>query len=389
MGNKIRLSIHNKMLISYTAVMILLIIMGVIGIRYVGYVYDNGKDIYEKDLKAVEHLKSLNENVMELDKCTFHLLVELDWDHDESCSEKMDYLVEDNLSLLEAYSKLDVTKEERAYYEKVKVQIAEFHEHIKELVSVKDSINEKEMLILYQSQLLPVQKETHTLIEEAVELAVLNAEKSNQENKSIYNRIIILISSFVLIAVVIFLVISFSMSNQIVSKLQSIQLMAKRISEYNISHDIERIDNDEFGRTVEALNESQFMVRVLLEKIISESDMISDMGEEVYLAIKKSKQRVEMVNVQILEYEKLAEEVETQVKKIVDKNVVSEEEKQALAIMREKLEDAKVVREEARTELNSIATYLEQISITADYQNEIAFGHKEQVQKFKVKETEE
>jgi len=46
-----------------------------------------------------------------------------------------------------------------------------------------------------------------------------------------------------------------------------------------------------------------------------------------------------------------------------------------------------MIREEARTELSNIVTYLEQIAVTSDYQNEIANNHKEQVKKFKIKDT--
>lgn len=389
MGKKIKLTIRNKILISYTVIMMLLLITGLIGIYYVEQVYNNGKDIYENYLKVVESLKSMDANLKEIDKCTLQLFVAMDGKWDEDCESQITRLMEDNISLMNAYSKLDISGEEAQVYQLGRESVLEYHEQIKKILSMAQLADETAVLNMYQMTLVPVKDSAIELMEEAVEIAVVNAGKANQKNYNICNKIIWIISSFMLIAFVIAIVISYSMSNHILSKLKSIQMMAKRMSEYNISDDIENVENDEFGKTVEALNESQFMVRELLEKIIGESAVISDMGEEVSLAVRKSEQRVEHVNVSILEYEKLAEEVEEQVKHIVEERTLSEEERKALADMSRKLEEAKWIREQARTELSSIATYLEQIGITSDYQNEIANRHKDQVKKFKVKERED
>ena len=389
MDKKMSLTIRSKMLISYMAVMFLLLMIGSVGIYYVGQVYNNGKTIYENDMKAVECLKSLSENIKELDKCTFHMVVDLDWQHDESCSRQVDNLIADNLALMNSYSELNISQAERTLYQEGRESVSCFHERIENLIAMKDGMDEAEILVTYQQEVLPAMNATSVLIDEAVNLAKTNADITTETNRAIYNKIIWIIFSFMLVAIVISIAISFNMSNHILSKLKSIQLMAKRVSEYNISDDIDLIENDEFGKTVEALNESQFMVRELIEKIIGESAIISDMGEEVSLAVRKSEQRIEQVNVGILEYEKLADEVEKQVKHIVEDRVLNDEEKDALDAIWKKLDETRVIREQTRKELSSIATYLEQIGITSDYQNEIASNHKDQVKKFKVKERED
>lgn len=382
-------TIRKKMLISYISVMLMLIVIGVIGIFYIEKVYDNGRAIYENNLKAVEYLKSINVNLKELDICTFHLIVELDWQHDEECSNKIDSLIADNVALMDAYSELEISDKEKELYEQGKASVLEYHKQVSELITSNQLENEAETLKMYQDKLLPVAKSTNELIETAVDVATDHAKQANEDNQTIYTNIIWLICAFMVIAIIIAIVISYRMSNYISSKLKSIQMMAKRMSEYNISDDIETYDDDEFGATVEALNESQFMVRDLLEKIINESAVISNMGEEVSLAVRKSEQRIEQVNVSILEYEKIASQVEILVKEMVDERDVTEKEELSLKQIREMLVEAKDIREFTRTELSSIATYLEQIGITSDYQNEIANNHKEQVKKFKVKERED
>lgn len=389
MGNKTGRTIKGRMLISYFSIVILLIAIGLIGIFYVGRVYNSGKAIYENDLKAVQYLKSISENLKELDMCTFHLMVELDWEHTEQCEKQIDLLIADNIKLMDDYSKLEVSDIQRKHYEQGRASILEFHKQINQLLSQLDECDEKQMLIMYQNELSPIKDTTNALIDEAVNIAIDYAEQRNQDNHDIYNKIVWIICLVMIVAIMIAIGISIRMSNYFISKLKSIQLMARRISEYNVSDDITEVENDEFGKTVEALNESQFMIRDLMEKIINESAVISDMGEEVSLAVRKSEQRIEQVNVSILEYDKIVLQIEEHVKRLLEGRSLDEEDEKELARLKIDLYAAKKVLEQARNELSSIAIYLEQIGITSDYQNEIANSHQYQVKKFKVKESEE
>ncbi len=376
MGKKTGLTIRRKLLISYLAIMVLLIMVGVIGIFYMGKVYSSGKAIYETDLKAVQYLKSISQNLKELDKCTFHLMVDLEWEHDEECERQIDTLINDNLELMDEYAKLNVSDIQRNHYETGRASVLEFHETIKKLLLGTNELNETQMLTMYQEEFLPIKDTTNALIEEAVNMATEHADKRNQDNYNIYNKIIWIVCIVMIVALIIAIAISINMSNRFTSKLKSIQLMARRISEYNVSDDIVEVVDDEFGKTVEALNESQFMIRDLMEKIINESAIISDMGEEVSLAVRKSEQRIEQVNVSILEYDKIVLKIEDHVKHLLDGRLLNDEDEKELARLKIDLYAAKKVLEEARNELSSIAIYLEQIGITSDYQNEIANSHK-------------
>lgn len=389
MGKKTFFTIRNRMLLSYFIIAVLLMITGIIGLFYIGKVYDNGNKIYEEDLKVVEYLETIRQNVNKLDNSVFHLVVDMKWNHSDAAVDEIDNLLEENLTLMSSYSALDVPNRSQDVYERGTDNLLEYQRRIKVMIDNVGELSEDDLLEQYQEELVPMKDAANVMLDEAVSIMMKNADAINEDNRLIYHRIIWIICLVVFAAFVIAIFISLAMSNYVLSKLKSIQLMAKRISEYNISDDIEEFENDEFGQTVKALNESQFMIRDLLEKIISESTTISDMGEEVSLAVRKSEQRIEQVNVSILEYEKLSMQIEKHVKQLVEKRTVSEEEKATLKQIKDKLDETKTIRENARTELSSIATYLEQIGITSDYQNEIANSHKEQVKKFKVKEREE
>lgn len=200
----------------------------------------------------------------------------------------------------------------------------------------------------------------------------------------IYQRLIWMICLVGGIAVVAAIIITVYMNNYFTSKLIAIQHLAKRISEYNVSDDILGTENDEFGETMEALNDSQFKMRELLEKIISESADISDTGVEVSAAVRKSNQRIEAVNVKLYDAESILVNVYDHLDELMENRELSQEIVAAIQEMMDYEQTAKEEIKDIQSELSSIAMFLEQIGITSDYQNEIATGHKQQVEKFKV-----
>lgn len=381
---KIGMGIRKKLLLSYFAIVILMIIIGVIGIYNMHEVYSNGNEIYLNNLKSVEYLKSINQNVREIDQCVISMMSNLDLEYHQDYVDRIKRLQKENEELMEKYSKLKVNTLEERRYNQCRLSILTFDKQINSILDCIESGDEEVALGAYEQELMPAKACTYELLEAVVELAAANANSKNEDNYQIYQNIIWIIVVAMALSVIVAIGITIHMSNSITGKLTEIQRLARRISEYNVSDDIEDMENDEFGETMKALNESQFMIRDLLEKIIDESATISDTGEEVSLAVRKSGQRIENVNIRVLESGEMAEHVDDAVKEILVNRSLDTDTVSLLKKILEESEEARKILTEAREELTSIAMYLEQVGITSDYQNELANSHKEQVKKFKV-----
>lgn len=378
------MSIRKKLLLSYFSIVALILVVGMIGIYNVREVYSNGNEIYINNMKSVEYLKSINQNVREIDQCVISMMSNLNLEYHTEYTEQIAKLQEDNKMIMEEYSQLEITDLEKRRYNQCRLSILTFD---KQIDSIVESINKGDMegaLGTYEQELMPAKACTYELIEAVVELATANAQSKNEENKQIHENLIWMSGIIMLLSVIVAVFITIRMSNYFTSKLAAIQRLAKRISEYNISDDIRGMENDEFGETMEALNESQFMMRDLLEKIIDESATISDTGEEVSLAVRKSGQRIENVNVKVLQSGEVTEQMDDVVRQILENRSLDTDMVERLNMLLEKSDEAREILVDARTELSSVAMHLEQIGITSDYQNEIANSHREQVKKFKV-----
>lgn len=378
------MSIRKKLLLSYFSIVALILVIGIIGIYNVREVYSNGNEIYINNLKSVEYLKSINQNVKEIDQCVISMMSNLDAIYHKAYIEQITKLQKDNERLMEQYSQLKITDLEKRRYNQCRLSILTFD---KQIDSIVERINKEDMegaLGAYEQELMPAKACTYELIEAVVNLATDNAQSKNEENKRIHENLIWMIGIFMMLSIIVAVFITIRMSNYFTSRLAAIQRLAKRISEYNISDDIQGMENDEFGETMEALNESQFMMRDLMEKIIDESATISDTGEEVSLAVRKSGQRIENVNVKVLQSGEMAEQMDTAVRQILENRSLDADTVCQLNTILKKSDEAREILVDARAELSSVAMQLEQIGITSDYQNEIANGHREQVKKFKV-----
>ncbi|MDE6435554.1 MAG: methyl-accepting chemotaxis protein [Lachnospiraceae bacterium] len=377
-------SIRKKLLLSYFAIVALILIVGIIGIYNIREVYSNGNEILVNNLRSVEYLKSINQNVKEIDQSVISMMSDLDIAYHQSYVDKITNLQQENEQLMKEYSELKVTQLEKRRYNQCRLSILTFNKQIRSIVEAIDAGDMEGAIGSYEQELMPAKACTYELIEAIVELSTANANSKNEENHQIYQNIIWMICFTMLFSIIVAIEITMRMSNYFTSKLGSIQQLAKRISEYNISDDIQGMENDEFGKTMEALNDSQFMMRDLLEKIIDESATISDTGEEVSLAVRKSNQRIEAVNVKVYDAGVKSKEMTEIVNHVLENRSLDTD---TVKLLKQIITNSEVTKNDLETvqaELTGIAMYLEQIGITSDYQNEIANSHKEQVKKFKV-----
>lgn len=379
-----QLTIRKKLLFSYFSMVLLLVITGAIGITYIRYVYTNGNEMYEQDLKMIETLKSLSQNVKEIDQKVLHFSGGLDWEHEHDCVDVIETIMNNNAELFSLGKSIPMTKQELVQYEHIGEKLDCYYDKVEEMIDKTDDETEAQVFKYYQENVLPQKEEVDSVIEALVSYYSTNAGQRNADNGKMYEAVIWIVTTLLVVAVVIAVAISIQMSNHFTSKLNAIQMLARRISEYNMEDEIVVDENDEFGKTMVALNESQFMVRDIMKKIIEESATISDMGEEVSLAVRKAEQRIESANVKMLDFDEKAKDVDSIVQKVMENRALDEETMCALEQAMTEFLEAKDILAETRVELSNIAIYLEQIGITSDYQNEIANSHKEQVGRFRV-----
>ena len=104
---KKRMRIRKKLLISYFSIVALIVVVGILGIYNIHAVYKNGADIYVNNLKSVEYLKSINQNVKEIDQCIISMMTELDGLNHVKYMMTITTLKQENEELMEEINKFE------------------------------------------------------------------------------------------------------------------------------------------------------------------------------------------------------------------------------------------------------------------------------------------
>lgn len=378
------ISIKTRLLISHLVLVVLIVIIGSVGVRNIYKVYNNSKYFYDNNFKTINDLKTLSQNIREIDKLMSAVTTKDGHGDVDSSLQDIEKLKEQNGELIKKCLSADISSAEMAKVKKCRDDIEDFNQSLDSLIALVKEDNDDKAYATYEREFSSAKENTLKHIDETTELAIKGAGENNEENQILSRRVAIIavLAGIASIAVAVF--IAMYTSGYITRRLESIRNLAKRLAEYDVSDDIQEGRQDELGLTMSALNDSQFIIRDLVEKIIDESSEISEIGRDVSDAVKRSGERIQAVNVQMLEYAKMSENISNSVKIILENRDLDDEVVRRLRNILRESAKADVLQTDARGELRSINMLLEQIVITADLQNEIAQSHKEKIDKFKV-----
>jgi methyl-accepting chemotaxis protein len=312
------------------------------------------------------------------------MMTQMDENSHSTYKKNIKDLMEDNEELMEEYDKLTITELEQRRYNQCRLSILTFNKTLNNIVEYIEAGEIDTALVAYEQEMAPAKACTYELLNAVVELSEYSAERKNEQNAQIYQTLFGATLALIIIGIVVAALITYYMSRYLINQLNEIKCYAKRIAEYDVTTDIVTASDDEFGQTIEALNDAQFMIRELLEKIIEQSSFISDTGEDVSLAVRKASQRIEDANVEAYQSNQLIASIEEGLRHMAKDEELGKSKVKQIKSQAKELKKIKTQMDNLQKELSGLTMHLEQIAITCDYQNEMAKEHRTQVEKFQV-----
>ncbi len=371
------LSIRQKLSLSYLILVFFIFLIGSVGAFSIYMVNRNGSMIYSDHLQAVNILRNLNQNLWEIDRDVVLLTT------DTGTDSKTDYIYNirmrqtENGQLLIAYSQ--ITPDD-AQFEDCRSQIEAYDNKVNSILDGLDMMDNTQESV---SAIESLEQDVSVLLDDMIARSIEAADNCNAENQRIFNTIIKTVIIVCLAAAAIAALIAVYISSYLTKRLETIRSFAKRMAEYNISDDIEDVSDDEIGRTMVALNDSQFMIRELIEKIVNETTIMSDMGEDISAALRRIKERLQSVSMMIMQSGQMANGMDSTLSEVLASGEVEENAAASLRKLLPISEEARTMLVDAMGEMNSINMQLEQIAVTSDHQNELANDNRERIQQFR------
>ena len=223
------------------------------------------------------------------------------------------------------------------------------------------------------------------------------AVQSVEESKARYKRSVFISNIYLILAIIFSVVCSFLIIKEIRGYLKKIGLLSNRISEYNLSEEINIEKNNEFGIIANSLNKAQDNIRELLKVLIESTEDMSAGSEELYATVEEMTSQLEEISASannisstVQETSATAEELYASISEVSSRTIVLEEKANEGRGNAEKISkkanDTKVstktlldsnekvfssVKEEIIEAMNK-AKVVDEIMIMADTINEIA-----------------
>lgn len=375
---KVRMSVRLKLVISYVLFLVVIFAIGLVGIYNMGRIYENGKEIYENNLRSVNLLETVNQKVRETNLCIRDALENTNMD----VGTEVEQLRNETQELLASYEQLKSTPMEQRRYKQCRLSIQTFDKQMDHIIQqIQDGKVDAAEQRYYQ-ELSPVRACTYELLDAIVDLSEKNAEAKYLDNQAMYRSIRYMVMCLVIGSMLLAVVIAVYVNSMLKKRLTSIGLLAERLSEYDISEDIGNITADEFGDITEALNNAQLMLRDLITKITEESGDMAAIGLDLSESVHKSESQIEQINLVIYDVEAEIAKLENQFRAWITR-VESEHHEETVKIMGICAEQRENLNQ-IQSELAGIISYMSQIGIIVEQQNEISEQHREQIGKFKI-----
>lgn len=379
-----RFSIRQKMMISYMTLVIMVLCLGVIVAASVYRIHTNASIIYDNHMRAVQSLKSVSQNLREIDRNLVILSMDAGQYEDSEYVFTIMTVQNENEHLLHDYEKLVGGEMELRRYRQCRLCVMAFNEQVDRIIELVEDGSDNIAYAAYEHELTPVKAAAFEMLDATAEMAIRNAEKINAENQRIFSLVIVAASIIVLTSIAAAVTIAIAMSRYFNRRFDSVQELIRRMGAYDVSEDLRELPGDELGETMRVLNDYQYMLRESISRIRAETDEMDDMGRDVSASVRDAKTRVqgtdnglEACADAIRESAKIAET-------LLERNVLSEADAAQLRHLVELSGNADACLSGLCEKMADLDMFLEQIAVTADQQNEIASAHREYILRFKT-----
>lgn len=290
-----KMSIKTKLLSSFLLCIIILIVVGGNGIFGMNVLNSNAKKIYHYDFKSVTYLHQITEKLLLIRAEIDNAVLYEDASKTNKAIEEIQNYDKEASELLEIYGQLEHSPQTITQYETV-LKLFEQYRHerteVLELAKIGNYKNAKQGLPNITKVRVEISKE----LDELIKVAEDNATISNNDNKETYYTMIkyifIIIGMGIIIAIIVGLMISLSISKRI----KQILLFAQAIGEGDLTYQVKVKGQDEIGRLSDALNLAREKLRHLIETISDQNQKVAASSEELSAILEEMSSNFTQIN---------------------------------------------------------------------------------------------
>ena len=325
-------SISKKLIAVFSVIILLMFSLTIFNSYNMKVSNDELIALYNEDTKGILYIGKVSEIALENDLMTNLLCT----DESSGNKEKIINTIKENRvkcnDYIEKYKETILGDEEDTLYTNIFLNsFSEYNKIVDEIIALTMKGDKEGAKALIPE--LDRQKEGYTWdLNNIVNMNESWAVQSVEESKARYKRSVFISNIYLILAIIFSVVCSFLIIKEIRGYLKKIGLLSNRISEYNLSEEINIEKNNEFGIIANSLNKAQDNIRELLKVLIESTEDMSAGSEELYATVEEMTSQLEEISASannisstVQETSATAEELYASISEVSSRTIVLEE----------------------------------------------------------------
>lgn len=295
-----KMGFRKKLLIGFSAIMIIMVFLGVFGLYEMKSINNNVKEIYNVRLKGVYYLKDAHYNIIKAQRAEKNVLLSKTKDEKMEHTMHLDETYTDGIiKNLNLYMDLMAGEGNEAEIEALISKVNDVKKIQSEVIDKSMAGSEDEALALSQNSAKAFDK-IDTLITELSQHELAEADDTFINSNSTYNKSFLIFIGIIFFALIAGAFIMSRMAASVIKPLKRSVRFADELSKGNLNSRIDiRMANDEIGMLVNSLNNTGEKLSEIVSEIKKSSMGLEESTEQLNIATEESNQVMDEIGVSV------------------------------------------------------------------------------------------
>lgn len=310
------LKIFQKLILSFILVAILIVIVGLIGVRNMENLNSNTSTIYNVNLQAIERMNNIKLNIADIR----YDIIKITYQNNENnqnptLEHTIDKLAKNNASLISYYEKNLLSDKDKSTFSKFKADLSAYEKtytNIVNLTNINDFQNAKENF----PKLTPLRANLYDDLDNLIKVNNDDSSKFYNNNTLTFNNSLNIIIAIIILGLILSITLGILISSMLSKQVKNVLEFAQALGKGDLTTTIQISTKDEIGHLSQALNEASTNIKSLISKIMESTSNMSSSSEELSATSEEVFSKIENINQSSNDISKSSEELSSTVQEV-------------------------------------------------------------------------
>jgi methyl-accepting chemotaxis protein len=289
------LSIKTKLLTGFMCIALLIAITGFFGKFGMTNIQKGTEEIYSNNLQSIDEIHIIKENLLDEISLVQNALIDKDVTKTNEALQIIDSIRSENTKYVTSYSESSMSDDTKKTFDDFLASIEKYGTVQTNLFDLLKNENYTEA----SNKKTELFEARDDMFEKLNELILINqnlAKEANDSNTMNYKITTNIMHIILGLGLILAITIGLALSSYISKTVKKGLLFAEALGNGDLTYSIESKSNDELGKLIKALNHAKEKMKVVIESIIDQSQMVTSSSEELSATLEEMSSNFENID---------------------------------------------------------------------------------------------